>query len=277
MITDIVIDRDALRSDIRKLAKQPTATQWTSIEDRRRRLETRLDNFQKKAMEYIGNLEEDEEDLDILPQFTGFEDPDQDGSDYESLSFEGENADEYEYEYEDEDEDEDDNGPECPETTVICMPSSFKREQIEALGIQDLARQELELRKGQANDCLKDLRLALGHKAVLYRTKVRGANTSVGKTKAWDDIKAITRKVNKHVTAYRRARKALERLGADETIMDRYQELLKEDLRLSGDITEENRLGQRNETLPWFWRLDGKNVEETGAWMEECEHYFKCC
>jgi hypothetical protein len=115
MITDIVINRDALRSDIRKLPKRPTATQWTSIEDRRRRLETRLDNFQKKAVEYMGNFEEDEEDLDILPQFTGFEDPDQDGSDYESLSFEGENADEYE----DEDEDEDENGPECPEKTVI--------------------------------------------------------------------------------------------------------------------------------------------------------------
>ena len=70
MITDVIIGRDALRSDIRKLPKHPTAIQWTSIEDRQRRLETRLDNFQKKAVEYMGNVEEDEEDLDILPQFT---------------------------------------------------------------------------------------------------------------------------------------------------------------------------------------------------------------
>jgi hypothetical protein len=36
----------------------------------------------------------------------------------------------------------------------------------------------------------------------------------------------------------------MERLGADDVPMDHYAELLREDLKLSGDITEENRFRQ---------------------------------
>ncbi|KAG1784341.1 uncharacterized protein HD556DRAFT_1315167 [Suillus plorans] len=38
-----------------------------------------------------------------------------------------------------------------------------------ALGLGPLQAEELELRKGQANDCLEKLRMALGHKAIIYR------------------------------------------------------------------------------------------------------------
>lgn len=208
----------------------------------------------------MGDVEE-EDDVDMLPQFTGFEVGDADDSD-----------DEFEDEEDVGGEDSsDDEQSEFPENAAICMPSSFNMGDIEELGIADLAAQEMELRKGQANDCLKDLRLALGHKAVLWRTQVRGAKTTLWKTRAWDDIKAVTVKVNKHVRAYRRARTALERLGADEDTMERYQELQREDLRLSGDITEENRLGQRSDTLPWFWRIDGKDAEHDDVWMQECK------
>jgi len=41
------------------------------------------------------------------------------------------------------------------------------------LGLATMASQELELRQGQANDALEGLRLALGHKSLLFRTKVR--------------------------------------------------------------------------------------------------------
>ena len=156
---------------------------------------------------------------------------------------------------------------------AICMPSSFKTDDIQSLGLRDLAAEELELRKGQANDCLKGLQFALGHKAVLFRTKIRNSKTSVGKTRAWADVKAVTVKVGKHVRAYRRARNALERLGADSATMECYQMLRREDLRLSGDITEENRLGQQSDALPWFWRLDGKDAEEQSDWMQECKCY----
>ena len=75
------------------------------------------------------------------------------------------------------------------------------------------------------------------------------------KTRAWDDIKVANLKVIKHVRAYRCARRALEHLGADNATLARFQKLQTKHLKISADITEENRVGQRSDTLPWFWRL----------------------
>lgn len=238
------------------MSRHATTLERTSIEDRRRKLEGRLNRFHQKAEEFIG--ENAEEDLETLPQFTGWEDDEEDKS-----------SDIWE-----EDEENEEENPENPETTPICMPSSLKLEDIQKFELGILASQELELRKGQAGDCLQSLRMALGHKAVLYRTKVRRAKTSVDKTRIWDDIKAITIKVNKHLRAYRRARKALQHLGADSATLTRYQELKTEHLKLSADITEENRVGQRSDVLPWFWRLDGQNADQHNTWMQECKFIF---
>ena len=249
----VFFSRDSLRSDLHKTSKQATALEQTSIEDRRRKLEERLNRFHQKAEEFMG--ENADEDLDVLPQFTGWEN-DTEGD---------------EQEFSDAWEEDEEENSENPEMTAICLPSSLKPTDIQRLGLGVLATQELELRKGQASDCLQNLRMALGHKAVLYRTKVRKAKTSVDKTRIWDDVKAITVKINKHIRAYRRARKALQRLGADNAILLQYQELQSEHLKLSADITEENRFGQRSDVLPWFWRLGGQNEDQHDTWMEECK------
>jgi hypothetical protein len=60
-----------------------------------------------------------------------------------------------------------------PERMTIFMPSSLQHADVQRLGLATMARQELELRQGQADDALEGLRLALGHKALLYRSKVR--------------------------------------------------------------------------------------------------------
>ena len=145
-------------------------------------MEERLKSFDKKAEEFIGQNEE--EDLDILPQFTGW-DADQRGDENDDeLDFlededEVKVEDEVEVEVEDKDADEDDDEDddeerniENLETRAISMPSSLKQDDLQRLGLDILAAQELELRKGQASDCLQSLRMALGHKSVLYRTKV---------------------------------------------------------------------------------------------------------
>jgi hypothetical protein len=242
--------------------KRATASEKTAIKDKQRKLESKLHTFYEKARDFLGDL--GDENVETLPQFTGFEAADGDDSGIEVGS-----------DIDSEDSEENGDGGEGedkhPENTVICLPSSFEQDDIERLGLHDLAKQEMELRQGQANDSLMGLRMALGHKAIVYRTKVRTAATSHGKTRAWGDIKTITVKVNKHVRAYRRARNAMERLGADDTVLGRYQELKQEHLKLSGDITDENRYGQRNDVLPWFWRLDGQNSDQDDTWMQECK------
>ena len=120
--------------------------------------------------------EDAEEDLDILPQFTGWKKGDKkDGEDEDQLS--------------NQKEDEEKN-LEKPGMTPICMPSSLKLDDIKRLGLEVLATQELELWKGQATDCLQSLQLALGHKAILYQTKVWVSKSSVNRTYTWDNIKA---------------------------------------------------------------------------------------
>lgn len=254
--------RDSLRSDLRNTSKHATALEQTSKEDRRRKLEGRLNQFHQKAGEYMGNNAE--EDLDVLPKFTGQEDEDENQEDVSDVC-EEDVSDVCE---EDEEDKEEGNSSEA---TIILMPSSMKREDIQRLGLETLAAQELELRKGQAGDCLQSLRMALGHKAVLFRTRIRAAKTSTEKTRIWNDINVITNKVNKHVRAYRRAHKALHRLGADSATLMQYQELQSKHLSLSADITEENRVGQRSDVLPWFWRLYGQNTDQHNTWMNECK------
>jgi hypothetical protein len=53
--------------------------------------------------------------------------------------------------------------------------------------------------------------------------------------------------------------------------MERYWPIQSEDLKMSGDIVEENRMGQRNDALAWFWRLDGAGHHPDDNWMNQCE------
>jgi len=176
---------------------------------------------------------------------------------------------------EDGEDDEDDEAiADNPERLRLAMPSSLGRECIVRLGLETLAMQELELRKGQANDALEDLRLALGHKALLWRTKVRTAKNNKQRTRAWDDIKNARRQVEKNVRHYHRARRALASLGADDKIMSQYKVIGTNDLRLSGDVLDPSRLGQRSDTLAWFWRLGTPNSDQDNSWMEECKSWI---
>jgi hypothetical protein len=274
LLTLGTIFRDGLRSDLQKWSMSETASGKLSLEDRRKKLEERLNCFNQKAQEMMGG--NGEEVLDILPPFTGWEESDDgiyEDEDEESNVGEEEESNGDENEAFDRKEDEDEKS-EKPEMTPIWMPSSLNPDDIERLNLKILAGQELKLRKGQASDCLQGLRLALGHKAILYRTKVRHAHTNNRKTRAWGDIKAATKNVNKHVRAYSRARRALEHLGADDLTLAHFQKLQTKDLKVNSDVTEENRVGQRSDTLPWFWRLDGQNADQHKTWMQECRGGF---
>jgi len=66
-----------------------------------------------------------------------------------------------------------------PETTVLPLPSSVP-EDIQGHIRQTLLKHkhELQLRCGQANDCLQALCLAIGQKSFLYHEGIRPASLS---------------------------------------------------------------------------------------------------
>ena len=71
-------------------------------------------------------------------------------------------------------------------------------------------------------------------------------------TRAWDSIHRADKQIRGAVQCYRLAHGALQGLGAPKVILSRYKEIRKKDLKMSGDIVEENRVGQRSSELPWF-------------------------
>lgn len=73
---------------------------------------------------------------------------------------------------------------------------------------------------------------------------------------------------------YRLAQRALEGLGASTELLSQYQEIEKKDLKMSRDVVEENRVGQRSSELPWFWRLDRKWDIDRGEFLKECRCYY---
>ena len=71
--------------------------------------------------------------------------------------------------------------------------------------------------------------------------------------RSWDEVKAVSKEVRNYSRMYKRARSAMIRLDAEESILEEYKALTEKDLQLNKDITEESRLYQRNDVLPWFW------------------------
>ena len=106
------------------MSKHATTLEQTFKEDRQRKLEERLNRFQQKAQEYMG--ESTEEHLDIFPQYTGWENGDDEDQNDLLVPLE-------------EDEGDEDENSQTPETMAIHMPSSLKPEDIRRLGLEVLA------------------------------------------------------------------------------------------------------------------------------------------
>ena len=62
----------------------------------------------------------------------------------------------------------------------------------------------------------------------------------------------------------------MERLGAEKSILEKYKEIKDKDLKMSSDLIEENRFGQKNNVMAWFWKIDGQKGNQDDKWMLEC-------
>ena len=272
---DLAHYRDKLRWDVRRLTKHASLADRTQVQEKRQRLGRRILAFHSKVSAMIGDFDDDGLVINEADVVEADEIPDShmDGSDGE----ENDEPDDPLSWVDDEDDMGDGEGVvDYPERLPLIMPSSFLKDKITTTNLKAMATQELKLRVGQANDCLERLRLALGHKSLLFQTRVRDASSVKQRTKAWDDVKTARRQVDKHVRGYHRARRAMVRLGAGEELLRKYKVIDRKHLTLSGDITQENRLGQRNDKLAWFWNV-GRDLDVNSAWMNECKWLLVPC
>jgi hypothetical protein len=247
--------RSNLRREQKALGRRPSVTQITKIHDTRRRLSSRIKNFHKTADLMWGNIDPDEED------FMAEADQDDDevlqSDDYDGISLEDDSLEDYT-----------EMEAQPAEDMRLLMPSALGAAYCHRKGQSSLLDQEIKLREGQANDALEELRLALVEKSLIYRTEVRAAKNHKMVTRAWSGVHRAEATIQKHVRTYRQAHQALKNLDANTP---QFRPIRKEELKMSGDIIEENRFGQKKDILAWFWKMGPKKKPGDNSWMEECK------
>jgi hypothetical protein len=150
----------------------------------------------------------------------------------------------------------------------LLMPSTFGQDFCLKNGWGKIVEQEIQLRTAQAGESLDALRLAIGHKSLLYKLCIRKSKTQSSKTRSQAELLQISSKIKELAGRYQRARAALSDLGAPADTLAKFQALSDSDLKVNTDVIEENRVGQRNDKLPWIWRTGGGNES---PWMNESE------
>jgi hypothetical protein len=212
-----------------------------SFYDQRNQLQSKIDNFNQKVQTLFSI------------------------SDWDSISFPSAHLDDDNKPGSDDWLDED----QCPENSRLLMPSALGKEECERIGWEKMVDQELELRIGQANDSLEKLRLALGHKAVVYKIGIRSSKSQDTKTRARSDLDQVNKTIDKHSRSYRLAYQAMLKLDASDNVLEKFQPLTSEDLKVSTDLVEENRMGQRSDVLAWIWKQGVGKSDLRDKWMEE--------
>ncbi|KAH9020688.1 hypothetical protein EDB85DRAFT_1872367, partial [Lactarius pseudohatsudake] len=120
----------------------------------------------------------------------------------------------------------------------------------------------------QANDSIHRMRLALGFKSALFRTKVRGARSQKTKTRAWTAVENVETTVHQHARNYGMARDAYIKVQQVSDGSLELPPLHATDLRVKTAILGAAEVGQRNTQLPWIWSFGFSNMEGEG-WFDE--------
>ena len=157
-----------------------------------------------------------------------------------------------------------------PETERIMLPSNLAEGEIDHLSLGPLATIECELQKGQVMEALDGLCLALGEKSLCFRQEVCNVDSQRTMHWAWDNVHTLDAEAWKWRSTYRRVHNALLQLSNDSDCLEGLLDITDEDLKVVGDLTDERQVGQRLDTIPWFWRM-WHNINTSGPGMQECK------
>ena len=161
-----------------------------------------------------------------------------------------------------------------PEQLALSLPSILGRARCELLHVAHLCDTELNLREGDANDTLHQIRISVGQKSFLFRENVRQAKSQQTKTRAWAQVTTVDSNLKHHARVYTHIRKAMISLGATEKMLARFQELRPSDLKVSTAVSDPNKKGSRKVKLAWYFTMNEKKTIASSTWMKECEYHI---
>ena len=256
--------RRAMKAEIHLLRQNPSPEDQAQIQDKRSMLQTKIEAFHQQALRYIHS------DIGSIIHSSS-------NRVSEVTEVNLEESDDEDFSLDSESEWEEEAVAIPAEQVRLWLPSSFTTSKRAQIGLEEVAGVEGELREGQADDALEALRASLAEKSLRFRTQVKSAKGQKTMTRAWDPIHRADKQIQEAVQCYQLAWNALERLGVSKELLGRYQEIQKKDLKMSRDVVEENRVGQRSSELPWFWRLDRKWDKDRGGFLKECKCWYTIC
>ncbi|KAF9489479.1 hypothetical protein BDN71DRAFT_1528972 [Pleurotus eryngii] len=131
-----------------------------------------------------------------------------------------------------------------------------------------LRSHELGLRERQADALLKSLHKIIAEKSMLYSHTLRGAGRQLIKTRSRDRINTLNKKRSDLVYAYARCRHAMMTLKADDTILRKFKELSKADIKSNTYVINPNQPGSTTLNLSWIWHV-GRDDESAPAALQE--------
>ena len=151
------------------------------------------------------------------------------------------------------------------ENVRLYLPSEFTREERTRYKLDSMAQVELELRKGEANDAIQDLRLQINFRTALEGQKVHVKYTK-GNTRAAKIIQDASKAKNAAANAYRLAREAIISLGGNG--INDYKDL--EDAHLETKSVNEPRDPNQKGKVTDSW-IYTKVTELSGSAADQAE------
>ena len=133
-----------------------------------------------------------------------------------------------------------------------------------------MAAIELQIRIGQADETLHEIRTIVGHKSFVFRKELRQSKGQKQTLRSWNKIHTIDGTLRAQCRVYAHCRAALDQLGASQKVLDRYQKLERAHVVASTTIEGENIIGDRSPNLSWIWTLDVQGDAASTDWLEEC-------
>jgi len=239
-----------IQTFVHEIGKKPTKQEQVELALRRSKLTSRIRDHQRRAARYL-DFQTDGPDEYTFEANSVFVDGD-DGEVHLQAVARMEDT------------------SEVPEKFLLALPSSLPSALQASPSIQIARKQEIDLREGECNDALQNVRLALGKKAFLFRTQVRPKGPKTGKTRPWAGIHAADRSLRQAAQLYRSSRDALMALDPPPSMVQKYKPLMAKELKTSTTLLDTSARGVKHDSLPWFWYLDVAADTESGDQLTEC-------
>lgn len=247
----LTLRRMELAKQVRMMRAKPSYEDQLALENKRRRIQTKIDSFVAQATDFLG-------DVGLpppSPPTPSWFDAQDDADSVATVGQRGRSAGEQE--------------ALLAEHIALPLPSAYGLRMCQGR-LFPAARIELRLREGQANDILHELRVAIAHKSFIYRTQIRKnapTTSAVTRLRSHDDAFTVQSTIGYAARVYSRCRRAMENLNAPATLLNRYQYLASTDIVASTAVIDPNSRGQRNAGLSWIWQMIPS--ADTPAFMTE--------